>query len=285
MNGEKWRYIPKDFIINRPAGAPKGVPFYWDISVPETDTLAAAFIASSEAELIKVLRWFKLKNATWMDHGQYLVCTEAIPFTRQTPENLLKAYSRAREGIAEEIKLQLKSLTGSAQERLAALTNTYREIERLTCELERIRNGTSAEQELARIRELDKVDRLWMMNDGILAVKTKPLAAAATGVIFGRYTIQIDPNSGSICHIRNDKPVEEDYYHHPHIFGSGSSQNICWGNVGGNVAELRAKRDIPGLIALTIDFIESFNPENVSRDSYRVYYEYFAARERGDKNE
>lgn len=135
---------------------------------------------------------------------------------------------------------------------------------------------------VASIKHLEMVKSVRIDNDYILTVKTKPLVALATGVIFGRYTIiiksYISPTTQErVWHfssIQNSRPIysreDEIWWHHPHIDGDRYKETFpCWGNCEDTIQENSPEVTV----ALIIDFLQSYKPhrENCRCDHCVVY--------------
>jgi hypothetical protein len=83
------------------------------------------------------------------------------------------------------------------------------------------------------------------------------------GVTVGRFSVHFGFSSGTID-ITNQTGAQYDdetRYDHPHV-RNGSP---CLGNISRPIADFLANRDLPRLVDLTLDFLESYNADNPFR--------------------
>lgn len=109
----------------------------------------------------------------------------------------------------------------------------------------------TAKTQLKNILQLDKVDYVYV--DTHVNVVTKPLVLNL--VTLGVYKIVLTAKNLSIAAIRNERKVTlyGDRYDHPYV----SYGSVCFGNCFTTINQFARAKDYAGVVALTIDFLES----------------------------
>ena len=123
-----------------------------------------------------------------------------------------------------------------------------------------------AKTELDKISNLEGVES-FRMERYQLIIRTKPLSAKnlkRDRATFGTFTITIWVPEAKVESIKNDTPVGHNGYLWHHLY-TEENGTTCWGNAGDQIAQKGAERDIPGLVAIVIDFLQ------VGRSSSPVY--------------
>ena len=119
------------------------------------------------------------------------------------------------------------------------------------------------------------------VDGDVLTVETKPLRCLASGVEFGRFTIEVSLSKGLILSVENETPIEDDWgevWHHPHV---DDDLYPCWGNAEQIMDAIQGGHDVVALVALTIDFLQSYRP--LSRNEQNPIYRLFRERSKQRK--
>lgn len=263
----KWHFIPMRFIQRDPKGDAGSIPLYWRHLHDGEYTVA--FMPVTKDDITAVVKYLNLRLSTvkWKIVGNEVNCIAAmaVPPKKLTKKELAEQYVALRGNIENEKANAKSSMEGAAENAriyLQKLTESYRQFHMHEDKLAELEEGGDKAyvKELKNILGLPLVDSV-SIQDGQLLVKTKPLHAR-DGTIYGSMTIYIDPITGYIHKIMNENPRRsstDGTIQHPYVHNGVGE--ICWGNSGGVIADLGAKKDILGLVVTTIDFLESYNPE------------------------
>lgn len=280
----KWHYIPSHFTTKEPNSSPEGIPLYWDF-ITTNHGNCVAFLPPKATDVITVLRYLNLKVSTvkWEIVKEEMYCTAAESLKKkadkQTAKDLVALYTTARnsKGQLADLQGQLDGHNRDAKEYMSYLTSIYEKIEKVNRTLSLLDNNNGEAQfkkELREILRLEKVESVHM-KDSRLIVRTKPLICTSSKdkVVFGPFDMIINIPSGTLVNMKNTTPINYmGIRHHPHIYQT-QGDYICWGNFGAQVADLQARREIPMLIALVIDWVESFKPGR-GGDYTNIYNEF-----------
>jgi hypothetical protein len=146
---------------------------------------------------------------------------------------------------------------GELQRRLFILDEQRRQLRAREPDRERIRQY---EQEYETLRTRSHVASLAIKGD---QVELTTDAIQIHGVCVGSFCVHFNFASGLMDIVNQTRALneEEERYDHPHV-RNGSP---CLGNIARPIADFLANRDLPRLIDLTLDFLESYNSENPFR--------------------
>ena len=182
---------------------------------------------------------------------------------KKTDESeLLRLFKAARTASDSGERLRLRSRQREAQRMFNNLVILHEEIEKLQRKIGSYKYP-DAQEELDKISKLEGVESFRMVNNHLI-VRTKTLSAKnikKRRVTFGQFTITVDVPSARIHTIINDRPVrfDETNWHHMYTEQGGCT---CWGNAGDQIARCSATRDISGLLAIVIDFLQVGRTKN-----------------------
>ena len=185
---------------------------------------------------------------------------ERAAYTRQkllARERQVDEWRRAirDNDIAIEDKTwQVRSLA----EKNAALRAQVRSYEHLT----RRRMTRHAREDHARIVQmLGRGLRSFELGNGVLQAVTAPVEIIWNGGRYemGCYRINLPFGTDRLGIMPESGCTDVDGYPHPHVNSDG---NPCLGNIGGSLAQLLGEGEHAQAIALLLEFLRSYNPDN-----------------------
>jgi len=193
-----------------------------------------------------------IRRYSWKD--------ERAAYARQklhTRERQVDEWRRAirdNDAAIEDKTWQIRTLA----EKNLALRAQVRSYEQLTRRM-MIRHAT--EDHVRLVAMLGRGLRSLSFENGILRAVTAPIEITWDGVRYdmGTYSIQLPLGSGRLAIHPEVGCTEAEGFWHPHVNSDGTP---CLGNIAGPLAQLLGEGEHAQAVALLLEFLRSYNPDN-----------------------